>query len=291
MAPLTRSSAAHAQPSPALGHSISSRSRLRPSASGLSSPPPGSGGWTLPPLNHFMTLPRTFLASHVFGSSLEGLASTPSRDTIARANRNRRTGSHALPSSSSTDLPVPDDNDDDEECETREHFVLPHMMQFRDGPDATGDRTRPLEEIDLTVSSSEDEGGEPNAGEADDVIEIHSPLSSMTMGASQPRRKRRRPGATTCQGAVSKARKRPCLTAMMRSAECTNIGMQNNEAVEKFKHLLKCAICLDVLEDITSTVCGHIFCAGCIRQAIRANGKCPLCQRRLHLKDTHPLFF
>uniref|UniRef100_M4BL21 RING-type domain-containing protein n=1 Tax=Hyaloperonospora arabidopsidis (strain Emoy2) TaxID=559515 RepID=M4BL21_HYAAE len=284
VASLTRSSATHAQAPPAVNSSsLSSRGRLRPSTGGISSPPPGSGGWTLPPLNHFMTLPRTFLASH-FGSSVDSISSTPNHESIVRANRNRRSGPSSSTSSSTpldTNLLV---QGDDEECETHERFVLPRLMQLRDVQDATGERSRPLEEIDLTVSSSEDEGGEPNAGENDDVIEIHSPMSSMTMSTSQPRRKRRRPGAV-------KGPKRPCVTAMMRSAECTNVGMQNNEAVEKFKHLLKCAICLDVLEDITSTVCGHIFCAGCICQAIRASGKCPLCQRRLHLKDTHPLFF
>ncbi|OWZ16821.1 hypothetical protein PHMEG_0009332 [Phytophthora megakarya] len=150
------------------------------------------------------------------------------------------------------------------------------------------------EEIDLTVSS-EDEGGAHHSADTgdSDVIEILD--VSETSGAPPPaplRRKRRRPvpGAAANSSAVL-APKRQRLTDVVRSAESTNVSIQNSEVVEEFKRRLKCSICLDVLEDMTSTICGHVFCAGCIHEAIRANGKCPLCQRRLHLKDTHRIFF
>ncbi|CAH0481317.1 unnamed protein product [Peronospora belbahrii] len=154
--------------------------------------------------------------------------------------------------------------------------------------------TSPQEEIDLTVSSSsEDEDYEPNAiGDSDDVIEIIEPLQTL-VNASQPtslRRKRRRSGVTASENVVLEPKRQHAMD-MMQSVESTDVGMRNSEMLQKFKNELKCTICLDVMDDITSTICGHIFCAGCIRQAIRANGKCPLCQRRLHLKDIHPLFF
>ncbi|GAB9472609.1 Histone acetyltransferase hac-like 1 [Globisporangium polare] len=74
-------------------------------------------------------------------------------------------------------------------------------------------------------------------------------------------------------------------------AESTNVSMENNETIERFKKSLKCSICLDVIEEMTSTICGHIYCGKCIRLAIRVTAKCPLCQRKLRPKDIHPLYF
>lgn len=44
----------------------------------------------------------------------------------------------------------------------------------------------------------------------------------------------------------------------------------------------KCSICLDeftagVDRTVLSTACGHLFCGDCIRDSIRKNAKCPLC--------------
>lgn len=54
---------------------------------------------------------------------------------------------------------------------------------------------------------------------------------------------------------------------------------------------LKCAICLGAIENITATVCGHIFCEGCILPAIEIQRKCPICRTPLTKKSIHPLFF
>ncbi|KAH7481737.1 hypothetical protein KRP22_015045 [Phytophthora ramorum] len=212
-----------------------------------------------------MTLPGRFLASR---NSLS--ASNNNTVTASRTNNTRDNLLH----------------DEDERWTSRDHFVLPHMIHFQDefeADDNTGPApTQPPEEIDLTLSSSEDEGGSRSAGS--DVIEILEP----TDAAPQPtplRRKRRRPGAAPLL--VPKRQR----TMDMKSAESTNVSIHNSDVVEEFKAQLKCSICLDVLEDMTSTLCGHIFCAQCVHQAIRANGKCPLCQRRLHLKDTHRIYF
>jgi len=53
---------------------------------------------------------------------------------------------------------------------------------------------------------------------------------------------------------------------------------------------VKCTICLSPLEDLTASVCGHVFCEGCIMQAIKAQGKCPICRRPLTERSIHPLF-
>jgi len=53
---------------------------------------------------------------------------------------------------------------------------------------------------------------------------------------------------------------------------------------------VKCTICLSPLDDLTASVCGHVFCEGCIMQAIKVQGKCPICRRPLTERSIHPLF-
>lgn len=53
---------------------------------------------------------------------------------------------------------------------------------------------------------------------------------------------------------------------------------------------IDCAVCSDSIKDITSTICGHIFCEECILEAIKSQGKCPLCRRTLTTECIHPLF-
>ncbi|KAI9996364.1 hypothetical protein PInf_013790 [Phytophthora infestans] len=276
-------SVSHSSSSPSPARATDSIRLVRPSTSVLAPPSAtdtSSGGWTLPPLNQFMTLPRRFMPSSFGTSGDNSIASNPSSSGADTENRNRNATANRAAMESLL-------NDEDEDWGTQNHFVLPRRVYFQDVHDPNDTGTGPVnqpEEIDLTVSSDEDEGSGQNAADSGEIIEI---LDSS--GVSQPAplpRKRRRPGANTMLEP-----KRQRMTDMMRSAESTNISIQNSEAVEEFKRRLKCSICLDVLEDMTSTLCGHIFCACCIHQAIRASGKCPLCQRRLHFKDTHRLFF
>ncbi|KIJ63214.1 hypothetical protein HYDPIDRAFT_113824 [Hydnomerulius pinastri MD-312] len=44
-------------------------------------------------------------------------------------------------------------------------------------------------------------------------------------------------------------------------------------------HRLHCRICQrDLCEDMTATICGHIFCKKCITQAVVAKSECPVCK-------------
>lgn len=52
----------------------------------------------------------------------------------------------------------------------------------------------------------------------------------------------------------------------------------------------KCVVCLDSVVDATATFCGHIFCEGCILNAIESNHRCPTCRCKLSAKEIHPLF-
>lgn len=175
----------------------------------------------------------------------------------------------------------------------------------------------PPEEIDLTVSSdSEDEneqegawlvstqatrptsatgvvaltdGEEARSGGEEEDVQI---IGSTGESGAPFRRKRRRPASTAASATgdgLSTKRSRGGFDP--NAAESTNVSLENNDAIEQFKRALKCSICLDEMTDMTSTMCGHVFCARCITAQVRINGKCPLCQRRLQLKDIHPLFF
>mmetsp|Transcript_40183 Transcript_40183/g.65814 ORF Transcript_40183/g.65814 Transcript_40183/m.65814 type:complete len:287 (+) Transcript_40183:34-894(+) len=53
---------------------------------------------------------------------------------------------------------------------------------------------------------------------------------------------------------------------------------------------VECPICLDVISDMSSTKCGHVFCKGCIESQIKTNKKCPICTKKLGLRDIHPIF-
>jgi SNF2 family DNA or RNA helicase len=55
------------------------------------------------------------------------------------------------------------------------------------------------------------------------------------------------------------------------------------------KKKTSCAICLDKVErtNIGLTMCGHIFCYGCIKASHAVNVNCPTCRTPLKLEDIH----
>ncbi|KAJ3151083.1 hypothetical protein HDU89_002295 [Geranomyces variabilis] len=51
---------------------------------------------------------------------------------------------------------------------------------------------------------------------------------------------------------------------------------------------LKCATCLDSLGEgsqLSTTMCGHIFCADCIKESSKWQKKCPICRKVLKGKN------
>eukprot|EP00126_Sphaerothecum_destruens_P015014 Sdes_comp8916_c0_seq1m326 len=52
----------------------------------------------------------------------------------------------------------------------------------------------------------------------------------------------------------------------------------------------QCTICLEDMKNMTSTICGHVFCYGCIKETIKTHKKCPICRKKLTMKGTHPIF-
>lgn len=270
--------------------SLSSRSshRMHPSTGPLassSSSHANPGGWSLPPLNQFMTLPRRFMPSN-FGVFMDNGVTRGSQNVNGNTETAILNRSRIDPANSTAMDNLL--NETEAEHVALNHFLLPPVVHYESNlNDAAASPLHHPEEIDLTFSSDEDEDGGQIAPDSSDVIEILD--ISEPPGVSVPLCRKRRRSETNANAVL--VSKRQHIADMMKSAESTNINLHNSEVVEEFKRRLKCSICLDVLEDMTSTLCGHIFCAGCIHQAIRASGKCPLCQRRLHLKDTHRLYF
>ncbi|ESO83097.1 hypothetical protein LOTGIDRAFT_236870 [Lottia gigantea] len=60
---------------------------------------------------------------------------------------------------------------------------------------------------------------------------------------------------------------------------------------------ITCPICMDddrqikrTGRQLTSTVCGHIFCSQCIKQSLRSFHTCPTCRKSLRMNQIHPIF-
>ena len=60
---------------------------------------------------------------------------------------------------------------------------------------------------------------------------------------------------------------------------------------------ITCPVCMDQASlfessgrNLVTTICGHVFCDSCIKNAISSLHKCPVCSRRLTIKQYHRLF-
>uniref|UniRef100_A0A0A1XLS8 E3 ubiquitin ligase RNF4 n=1 Tax=Zeugodacus cucurbitae TaxID=28588 RepID=A0A0A1XLS8_ZEUCU len=58
---------------------------------------------------------------------------------------------------------------------------------------------------------------------------------------------------------------------------------ENSNTVESERIPCMCAVCMEsyVNNQPTSTKCGHVFCAKCIREALRLTRKCPMCNTKI----------
>lgn len=56
------------------------------------------------------------------------------------------------------------------------------------------------------------------------------------------------------------------------------------------KETRKCPICLEKMEEMATTPCGHVFCNQCLIDCVKAQKKCPKCRKSVQLKQIHRLF-
>jgi len=52
----------------------------------------------------------------------------------------------------------------------------------------------------------------------------------------------------------------------------------------------RCPICMDELQEATSTKCGHVFCKNCIKKALAVQKKCPTCRMKCRAKSIYRIF-
>ena len=58
-----------------------------------------------------------------------------------------------------------------------------------------------------------------------------------------------------------------------------------------------CPVCMDGYAEIAdsgrllvSTLCGHVFCGQCLRDALRHSKRCPKCRKRVTHRQYHPIY-
>lgn len=68
--------------------------------------------------------------------------------------------------------------------------------------------------------------------------------------------------------------------------------IDNHDVGDNRTKLISCAVCLEhpFENRPTTTICGHLFCEPCIQMAIKQCKKCPMCNRKLSLKQIHPIY-
>lgn len=54
---------------------------------------------------------------------------------------------------------------------------------------------------------------------------------------------------------------------------------------------IKCGVCQEIVKQPAATLCGHIFCLYCVKQAVELFKSCPVCRRPLQgTRSYHRLF-
>ncbi|XP_051199328.2 uncharacterized protein [Lolium perenne] len=109
--------------------------------------------------------------------------------------------------------------------------------------------------------------------------------------------KRRRVGPVICLSPVRLERSSnqglhifPCTggTEMQRSA-FVPVSRPRAKAAPK-EPVFTCPVCLNKIEQPSTTSCGHVFCEKCIQESIKAQKKCPTCRKKLGPKSFHRVY-
>lgn len=74
--------------------------------------------------------------------------------------------------------------------------------------------------------------------------------------------------------------------------EDTQLSSDSTSTTQEKGYMFECPICMQsmVKRELMSTICGHIFCAPCIKKCIEKNKSCPNCRKKLNSKSIHPIY-
>ncbi|EDW70818.2 uncharacterized protein [Drosophila virilis] len=78
------------------------------------------------------------------------------------------------------------------------------------------------------------------------------------------------------------------------AVEQPSVRRKESELLAPATHMepYKCPVCLKCVRQRkpASTICGHVFCSSCIKTALRATCKCPVCQRLMTTRQIFRIF-
>ncbi|VAI19392.1 unnamed protein product [Triticum turgidum subsp. durum] len=76
------------------------------------------------------------------------------------------------------------------------------------------------------------------------------------------------------------------------SLQSKNAGKTSKEPVKVApkEPIFTCPVCWNKLDEPATTMCGHIFCTNCIKQAIQYQKKCPTCRKHLKMNNFHRIY-
>lgn len=73
------------------------------------------------------------------------------------------------------------------------------------------------------------------------------------------------------------------------TAANAGIGYDRERFVSEIPNDLICSICLGVMNNPVETVCSHVFCRKCLKQALQRRLRCPVDRRPLTMSHVRPL--
>ena len=132
--------------------------------------------------------------------------------------------------------------------------------------------------------------------EPDDVVIIHE--SDDEEQVVREANRQRFPSNTMTMAHINSAPQSVVIQSTPPKSNSKHLRTSSSPAINlSSKRMITCPICMDTAQQfeasgrqIVVTVCGHIFCNVCIRNAISTQHKCPTCRKKLSLRQYHPIF-
>ena len=76
----------------------------------------------------------------------------------------------------------------------------------------------------------------------------------------------------------------------LKAMSMTELDAARTSIVTTLKSLMPCTICLEPLETLASTTCGHVAHEKCLKACAQSRKKCPVCNAALTAAKIHPLY-